>query len=141
MNRVMAIIMMLLIACNSTEQSDKSHSTQQAASAEAQDQTETSPEKAEEQTNQSACELADIPTWNGQMASLTERRCERCHNASFAWEGVQLHTYEKFKENAQLSLERLAKGDLSFEIAFYEVELFEKWINAGLPKSGADCAN
>ncbi|SMF12609.1 hypothetical protein [Pseudobacteriovorax antillogorgiicola] len=86
------------------------------------------------------CEDLEIPSWDRQINRLTENRCVRCHNDSFAWNGVQLQTYELFMENAEISKERLEKGELSFDIFIYEIQMYLDWFDAGMPKTERDCA-
>ena len=123
-----------LNACAQEETKAIEPAPQQASSS---DTSEPSPEVFTGVT----CKEQEIPSWERNMKSLALRKCADCHNAKFAWNGIQLHTYELFKENAEISRERLQEDDLTIDIFLYEVDLFMTWFDAGMPKTEEDCSS
>lgn len=86
------------------------------------------------------CSDLSIPSWDKTVQALSTRLCERCHNDSFAWNGVKLHTYDNFVLNAETSEERIRTENFSFELRVIDKLNFLDWFEAGMPKTEQDCA-
>ena len=85
------------------------------------------------------CDQLGIPSWQGTISELTAFRCEKCHNANFAWKGVLLTNYQQFKANEVLSKGRIASNNLTEKLDPLEQGLFLEFFKNGMPEKESDC--
>ncbi|MFW7377202.1 MAG: hypothetical protein ACOH5I_00150 [Oligoflexus sp.] len=112
--------------------------------AEAQENTENS---AAEQTKEEgdifqgpSCQELEIPSWERRIRRLSDDLCVRCHNASFAWNGARLDSYDEFVRNSANAIERIRTRDLTITINVLEAAAFMDWYEAGMPETEESCA-
>lgn len=89
--------------------------------------------------SQATCNKLGIPSWEGVVSELTAFRCEKCHNANFAWKGVFLTNYQQFKANAVLSEARIALNNLTEKLDPIEQKIFLDFFKSGMPEKERDC--
>lgn len=133
------LLMSLTFSCSNDEAKTESDNRNQVKTEVVPNSDATDAEDAKEFTG-STCKELEQSSWDRNIRNLAEKRCMDCHNAKFAWNGFQLHTYQLFKENSEASRERLASGDLTIDIFLYEIQIFNDWFDAGMPQTEEDCA-
>ena len=86
------------------------------------------------------CDSLDIPSYEFWIKDLADLRCTRCHNETFAWNGIVLTQYQGFKTYAEKIEYRIANNLLTKPLDPIEQAIFLKWIDNKMPNLEADCA-
>lgn len=87
------------------------------------------------------CRSLNIPTYDLLIKDLSALRCDSCHNETFAWKGIVLTQYDAWKTYLKPIRNRIFYNLLTQPLEPGEQEIFLAWIDNGLPRTDADCAN
>jgi hypothetical protein len=128
-----------LLACEKGK-SKASDDEGEAAAVETEADTSSADQKPEDQ-GPVTCSSLNIPTYDLLIKDLSALRCDNCHNETFAWQGIVLTQYEPWKTYVKPIRNRIFYNLLSQPLEEGEQAIFLSWIDNGLPKTEADCAN
>lgn len=88
-----------------------------------------------------SCRSLNIPSYDLLIKDLSALRCDNCHNETFAWKGIVLTQYDAWKTYVKPIRNRIFYNLLTQPLEPGEQEIFLAWIDKGLPRTDADCAN
>ncbi len=86
-----------------------------------------------------SCAALGIPSWESTLQELSEFRCVRCHNETFAWKGVLLTSYANFSLHQKAIKQRTTANAFTEPLDPLEQQTILAFIANGLPEKESDC--